>query len=70
MTGGFSGGSKHFEKLMHMVNKLQAVCALIGDNAEAGSDGKSGLWDTLPIIVAVGGQVRPAARRGGRASGP
>ena len=47
-----------------MVNKLQAVCAVMGDNAESnegGGDDMPGLWDTLPIIVAIGGQVRGRA---------
>ena len=44
-----------------MVNKLQAVCAVMGDNAESnegGGEEMPGLWDTLPIIVAIGGQAR------------
>jgi hypothetical protein len=43
-----------------MVNKLQAVAAIMGDHAkdnpdEAEEEG-GGLWNVLPIIVAVGGQ--------------
>ena len=60
--GGFSGGGgSHFAKLVAMVNKLQAVCAIMGDNAESNEDSGNdmpGLWDALPIIVAVGGQAR------------
>jgi len=61
---GFAGGSAHFAKLVGMVNKLQAVCAVMGDNAESNEGGGDmpGLWDTLPIIVAIGGQARAMRR--------
>ena len=47
-----------FVKLMELVNKLQAACATAGDNSVDGkAGGMPGLWDSLPQIVAVGGQV-------------
>jgi len=54
--------SPQFTRLVGLVNKLQGICAAMGDNAES-SEGESlpGLWDTLPIIVAVGGQARHTA---------
>jgi len=59
-TQAATGPGEHFKALVALVNKLQAVCALMGDNAESAENGSGmpGLWDTLPIIVAIGGQVR------------
>jgi hypothetical protein len=45
-------------RLVELVNKLQNACALAGDNSVDGdkAGGLPGLWDSLPQIVAVGGQ--------------
>ena len=45
-------------RLVELVNKLQNACALAGDNSVDGEKLGSlpGLWETLPQIVAVGGQ--------------
>ena len=74
-TQAATGPGEHFQALMILVNKLQAVCALMGDNAESAEDGTGmpGLWDTLPIIVAIGGQVcaeRRCLRGSTRSGGP
>ena len=44
-------------RLVELVNKLQAACASAGDNSVTAETGDlPGLWDTLPQIVAIGGQ--------------
>jgi hypothetical protein len=45
-------------RLVELVNKLQNACAVAGDNSVDGGKpgGLPGLWDSLPQIVAVGGQ--------------
>ena len=51
--------------VVQLVNRLQGACTLLGDNAASDSS-LPGLWDLLPSIVVIGGQVRgrgsPASR--------
>lgn len=43
---------------MQLVNKLQRAAGNIGDNAASeGSGGMPSLWNLLPSIVVIGGQV-------------
>lgn len=43
------------ENLISLVNKLQRACTTLGDHGEAAS--LPTLWDSLPSIAVVGGQV-------------
>jgi hypothetical protein len=45
-------------RLLELVNRLQNACAMAGDNSVVGGKpgGLPGLWETLPQVVAVGGQ--------------
>lgn len=43
------------ERVIGLVNKLQQICTSLGDNALSPH---SILWNRLPTIVVVGGQVR------------
>jgi GTPase SAR1 family protein len=44
-------------RLVELVNRLQAACALAGDNSVEGQQSDlPGLWEALPQIVAIGGQ--------------
>ena len=43
--------------VVQLVNRLQGACTLLGDNAASDSS-PPGLWDLLPSIVVIGGQVR------------
>ena len=43
--------------VVQLVNRLQGACTLLGDNAASDSS-LPGLWDLLPSIVVIGGQVR------------
>jgi hypothetical protein len=45
------------ENVVQLVNRLQGACTLLGDNA-ASDKSIPGLWDLLPSIVVIGGQVR------------
>ena len=57
--------------VVQLVNRLQGACTLLGDNA-ASDQSLPGLWDLLPSIVVIGGQVRgrgsPASHRIGSPS--
>ena len=46
------------EKVVGLVNRLQQICTSLGDNA---LNSQSILWNKLPTIVVVGGQVRRAS---------
>jgi hypothetical protein len=44
------------ENLISLVNKLQRACTALGDHGEESA--LPTLWDSLPAIAVVGGQVR------------
>ena len=47
-----------FGGVVQLVNKLQRAAGNIGDNAASeGSGGMPSLWNLLPSIVVIGGQV-------------
>lgn len=49
------------DEVLKLVNRLQGACTLLGDTAgQEGSD-LPGLWEMLPSIVVIGGQVNPAS---------
>ena len=43
------------ENLISLVNKIQRACTALGDHGEANA--LPTLWDALPAIAVVGGQV-------------
>lgn len=43
------------ESLISLVNKLQRACTALGDHGE--ENALPTLWDSLPAIAVVGGQV-------------
>ena len=43
------------ESLISLVNKIQRACTALGDHGEGSS--LPTLWDSLPAIAVVGGQV-------------
>ena len=43
------------ENLISLVNKIQRACTALGDHGEASA--LPTLWDSLPAIAVVGGQV-------------
>ncbi len=45
------------EGVVQLINRLQGVATLVGDNA-ASDKTLPGLWELLPSIVVIGGQVR------------
>ena len=45
-----------FGNVVQLINRLQSACTLLGDNA-ASDNSLPGLWDLLPSIVVIGGQV-------------
>ena len=48
------------DSVVQLVNRLQSAATLLGDNAaSAGDKSLPSLWDLLPSIVVIGGQVRP-----------
>lgn len=51
------------DRVIGLVNKLQQICTSLGDNALSP---QSILWNKLPTIVVVGGQVDSFARRRGQ----
>jgi hypothetical protein len=54
------------DSVVQLVNRLQSAATLLGDNAaSAGDKSLPSLWDLLPSIVVIGGQVRPPLRRNG-----
>jgi hypothetical protein len=44
------------ENLISLVNKLQRACTALGDHGDESA--LPTLWDSLPSIAVVGGQVR------------
>jgi hypothetical protein len=49
------------ENLISLVNKLQRACTALGDHGE--DSALPTLWDSLPTIAVVGGQVTIARSR-------
>ena len=46
------------DSVVQLVNRLQSVATKLGDNAATAKDGGlPSLWDLLPSIVVIGGQV-------------
>ena len=54
-TQAATAPGEHFKALVALVNKLQAVRALMGANAVSPEDGTAmpGPWATLPLIWAI-----------------
>ena len=44
--------------LIGLVNRIQRACTVLGDH---GGGGEGSLWEALPSVAVVGGQVRAAA---------
>lgn len=44
------------ESLIGLVNRIQRACTALGDYG-GGDDAFSSLWDALPSVAVVGGQV-------------
>ncbi len=49
------------DEVLKLVNRLQSACTLLGDTAGQKEGDLPGLWDMLPSIVVIGGQVNLAA---------
>lgn len=50
------------ENVIVLVNRIQRACTVLGDHG--GGDGTASLptlWEALPSVAVVGGQVRPPA---------
>lgn len=47
------------DNLITLVNKIQRACTALGDHGEESA--LPTLWDSLPSIAVVGGQVMPTA---------
>ena len=46
------------DSVVQLVNRLQSAATLLGDNAaSAGDKSLPSLWELLPSIVVIGGQV-------------
>lgn len=46
------------ESLIGLVNRIQRACTALGDYG-GGDNAFSSLWDALPSVAVVGGQVGP-----------
>lgn len=46
------------ESLIGLVNRIQRACTALGDHG-GGDNAFSSLWDALPSVAVVGGQVSP-----------
>ena len=52
------------DSVVQLVNRLQSAATLLGDNAaSAGDKSLPSLWELLPSIVVIGGQVRSFRHR-------
>lgn len=49
----------NMDGLIGLVNRIQRACTVLGDNG--GENALGSLWDALPSVVVVGGQVGFAA---------
>lgn len=45
------------DEVLKLVNRLQGACTLLGDTAGQNDSDLPGLWEMLPSIVVIGGQV-------------
>lgn len=45
------------DEVLKLVNRLQSACTLLGDTAGQSDKDLPGLWEMLPSIVVIGGQV-------------
>ena len=45
------------DEVLKLVNRLQSACTLLGDTAGQKDSDLPGLWEMLPSIVVIGGQV-------------
>lgn len=54
-----SGPPSTFGGVVQLINKLQRACGDIGENAasDGGASDIPALWNLLPSIVVIGGQV-------------
>ena len=46
------------DEVLKLVNRLQGACTLLGDTAGQKDSDLPGLWEMLPSIVVIGGQVQ------------
>lgn len=51
--------------MVELVTRLQAACTVLGDGIGGDDRSLPSLWDRLPSIVVIGGQVRKGRRREG-----
>ena len=54
------------DEVLKLVNRLQGACTLLGDTAGQKDSDLPGLWEMLPSIVVIGGQVHFAPATGPR----
>ena len=47
------------ESLIGLVNRIQRACTVLGDYG-GGDNAFSSLWESLPTVAVVGGQVPPS----------
>lgn len=45
------------ESLIGLVNRIQSACTVLGDHGGGGDSTFSSLWEALPSVAVVGGQV-------------
>ena len=45
------------ESLIGLVNRIQQACTVLGDYGAADNSAFSSLWEALPSVAVVGGQV-------------
>ena len=45
------------ESLIGLVNRIQRACTVLGDYGGGGDNTFSSLWEALPSVAVVGGQV-------------
>ena len=45
------------ESLIVLVNRIQRACTVLGDYGGADNNAFSSLWEALPSVAVVGGQV-------------
>lgn len=50
------------ESLIGLVNRIQRACTVLGDYGGADGNSFSSLWEALPTVAVVGGQVRTILR--------
>ena len=50
------------DEVLKLVNRLQSACTLLGDTAGQKDSDLPGLWEMLPSIVVIGGQVHSSRK--------